>query len=1153
MTQNSGLTTLDGARFRHLVAWSLAGIVSVGCGGGARSGSRELAERTEAAYRANNRGVALLEQFAHEEAAGAFREALDLDPSLGLARINLPIALFYAGRNEEAAERALAARDSHPDAPQPAYLLGLIARAGNEPDEAVAAFRRVLEIDAEDVGAMVNLALVYVQQRQYVEAVALCEAALAIEPFNATAAYNLAVALTRSGAREAGERAMVRFQELRDVPWAVTYSQAYLEQGRYAEGVVSTGAEPDLVSLDPPAVAFADATSSLVPRGAESPAGAASAAPLMLAGSVTLADLDQDGDLDGVATGPAVRVLRNDREVLIDVTAEWGLGGVAGATTGAVAGDFDNDSRPDLLLLVSDGLRLFAQRAAGAFEEVRDPAIAAAAGGPVRAAAFVDVDHDGDLDIFAGGLTRDRPQASGGWAALGALSGAASHLLRNNGNRTFTDITTPAGLSGETMVVAIGPTDFDNRRDVDLLMVPYGARPKLFRNRRTGEFADAADTAGLPDAGAYTSLALGDVNKDGFTDLFLGREGAPGLWAMSDGQERFRVTEGPPRSANTTAAQLVDYDNDGLIDLVTLTTGGPRLFRNLGARFEDHTDRAFPADLDSQGSLVALAAGDLDLDGDSDLVVLDSSGALRVWRNDGGNRHPSVRVRLAGLVSNRGGVGAKIEMRAGSLHQKAETASATPAVAPADIVFGLGGRGTADVVRVLWPSGVLQAETAPMVTSATSLGMTIAELNRKPSSCPYLFTWNGAEFEFVTDFMGGGEMGYWEAPGVRNVPDPEEYVRISDSQLQARDGRLDIRVTNELEEVLFVDRLRLLAVTHPSDVTIFPDEGLRTTRRPFRLYAARGARAPAAAVDGLGRDVLSAVARLDRRYPDGFDLMAIRGYAGDHSLTLDLGPRSAGSPADREVLLLTGWTDYAFSSDNVAAHQAGFSLTPPGLQVRDEAGRWRTVDADLGVPIGRPQTLVVDLSRLPLRDRTVRIVTNMRVYWDQILVAAALPSPSLVVDPVPRLDAELRWRGFSAEVAPDGREPFGYDYERVRREAPWKLPAGRYTREGDVSELVDEADDRFVVSRSGDELALSFDARALPPLPSGMRRTYLLHTIGYSKEMDFHSASPDRVAPLPFGAMSGYPYGLPERYPREADLDRFHTRVVPRSIPLLAP
>src|SRR3972149_2891034 len=141
-THDSELRTLEGAMFRHLIAWSLAGIVSVGCGGGNRSGSRDLADRTEAAYRANNRGVALLEKFAHEEAAGAFREALDLDPSLGLARINLPIALFYAGRNEEAAERALAARDRHPDAPQPAYLLGLIARAGNEPDEGIAAVRR---------------------------------------------------------------------------------------------------------------------------------------------------------------------------------------------------------------------------------------------------------------------------------------------------------------------------------------------------------------------------------------------------------------------------------------------------------------------------------------------------------------------------------------------------------------------------------------------------------------------------------------------------------------------------------------------------------------------------------------------------------------------------------------------------------------------------------------------------------------------------------------------------------------------------------------------------------------------------------------------------------------------------------------------------
>src|ERR671938_1791218 len=94
----------------------------------------------------------------------------------------------------------------------------------------------------------------------------------------------------------------------------------------------------------------------------------------------------------------------------------------------------------------------------------------------------------------------------------------------------------------------------------------------------------------------------------------------------------------------------------------------------------------------------------------------------------------------------------------------------------------------------------------------------VQELDRKPSSCPFLFAWNGRRFEFVTDFLGAGEMGYWEAPGVRNHPDPDEYVRIRGDQLRERDGRFEIRVTNELEEVLYVDRLQLIAVAHPANV-----------------------------------------------------------------------------------------------------------------------------------------------------------------------------------------------------------------------------------------------------------------------------------------------------------------------------------------------
>ena len=138
----------------------------------------------------------------------------------------------------------------------------------------------------------------------------------------------------------------------------------------------------------------------------------------------------------------------------------------------------------------------------------------------------------------------------------------------------------------------------------------------------------------------------------------------------------------------------------------------------------------------------------------------------------------------------------------------------------------------------------------------------------------------------------------------------------------------------------------------------------------------------------------------------------------------------------------------------------------------------------------------------------------MRVYWDRVQVATWDRTVTPRLTTLDATTADLRWRGFSAETTPDGREPYGYDFGRVSTIVPWKLMPGRYTREGDVRELVTAADDLFVVSRPGDALALAFDATAVPALPAGWTRTFLLHSIGYSKEMDPHSASPDEASPL---------------------------------------
>src|SRR6185436_4314879 len=223
-----------------------------------------------------------------------------------------------------------------------------------------------------------------------------------------------------------------------------------------------------------------------------------------------------------------------------------------GATIGvaAVAGDYDNDTKPDIFILRQGAGTLYHNDGNGSFSDVTTAAKIPASPNHATTAAFVDFDHDGDLDLLIGG--------------------EGNLLLRNNGDGTFSDQTAAAKLVDKAQAFAIVPTDFDNRRDIDLL-VASNEKLSLWRNMRDGTFRDVATEVGLTTAKGATNVAAGDVNKDGFTDFYFASLRDPsGYLALSNGKEHFQITK---IAGADTASQFIDYDNDGLLDLVTLAPG----------------------------------------------------------------------------------------------------------------------------------------------------------------------------------------------------------------------------------------------------------------------------------------------------------------------------------------------------------------------------------------------------------------------------------------------------------------------------------------------------------------------------------------------------------------------------------------------------
>ena len=483
-----------------------------------------------------------------------------------------------------------------------------------------------------------------------------------------------------------------------------------------------------------------------------------------MSGGVTLFDYDNDGDLDiyfvnsltvdlltskGKSHSELYR--NNGNGTFTDVSSKAGVSDV-GWGMGACVGDYDNDGWDDLYVTCLGPNHLFKNNGDGTFTNVTKKA---AVGDPrwSTGAAFVDYDNDGYTDLFVSNYVgfdiNNLPEFGKGkqcqyrgipvQCGPRGLPGAGDSLYHNNGDGTFTDVSVKAGVSDSNGYYGLGVvcSDFDGDGWTDIFVANDATPNFLYHNNGDGTFKDIGFISGTAvnengSEQACMGVTVGDYDHDGKFDIFATNFSeeynvlyrGTGVSMFADASYAAKVAEVSLPYVGW-GTKFFDYDNDGWADLLVgnghvypqvdnarLGTGyrQRKLLHknNRDGTFSEVAAQCGEALLEKRVSRGA-AFGDIDNDGDTDIVVNDLDGAPQVLRNDGGNGNNSILIKTVGAKSNRDGIGARVKVVAGDLTQIDEVRSGASYISHSDLrlLFGLEKRTKIDLIEIRWPGGAV--------------------------------------------------------------------------------------------------------------------------------------------------------------------------------------------------------------------------------------------------------------------------------------------------------------------------------------------------------------------------------------------------------------------------------------------------------------
>ncbi|HEV8291646.1 MAG TPA: hypothetical protein VGP94_06965, partial [Tepidisphaeraceae bacterium] len=486
-----------------------------------------------------------------------------------------------------------------------------------------------------------------------------------------------------------------------------------------------------------------------------------------------------------------------------------------------------------------------------------------------------------------------------------------------------------------------------------------------------------------------------------------------------------------------------------------------------------------------------------------------------IWES-GPGRYPFLGMKLSGRMnvgeqmrSNASGIGVSVAARFDSKWSSGNTFrnSSGPGQSLMPISIGLGGAKKADFIRIYWPDGLIQTE----LDLEAGKVHPIAETQRQTSSCPVIFVWDGRQFQFVTDCLGVGGLGFAVGRDEYAPVRPGENVLLPEGMIKARGGKYVVKLSEPMEEVCYLDSAALVRYQLPAGWRMTVDErmGVNDPQPSGEAKFYRRWMTPVVARDQAGRDVTEVLSKRDGRVVEGFELdRRFVGFARDHLVELEFEKEIHGEA----MIVADGWIEYPYSQTMFAAWQAGVAYKAVCVEAMGADGKWNLVLDQIGYPAGMSRQMVIPLpkDRLPKGCRRIRLSTNQEIYWDRIFVAFPEKCPSAKRVEMPLVGAKLLQSGFAMRKR--GRRP---DYEYGKRVPLWDTRAqdGFYTRFGDVKELVESVDDALAIFGPGEEVEMEFEAAPGEGL-------FVLEVKGWCKDKDLLTKDSQTVEPIPSRAGS---------------------------------